>query len=252
MHSDQPFRIHSLGHISSRILACLAASWLIAGCTSTKNLALETTFPVPLVNKVPVTLGLHLDEELLGYVYTEQIEKKGEWNVDVGAVQTELFDNLATGLFAGHQIISADVAPGLDGILKPNIEELQFSLPSQTRSNFYEVWIRYNFELYDSNGNPIGDWPLPAYGKASKEDFSSSSSGVKAAAIAACRDAMAFFVLNFNKVPAVQQWLAAGKPQKPPAPPVESSEAANPTGLTDPGSAEKTATEASENEETNS
>lgn len=249
MHSDNPLRFSSLSRKSSRVFTCLAASCLLASCTSTKNLALETTFPVPLVNKVPVTLGVHLDEELLGYVYTEEIEKKGEWNVDVGAVQTELFDNLATGLFEGHQIISADVAPGLDGILKPKIEELQFSLPSQTRSNFYEVWIRYNFKLYDSNGNPIGDWPLPAYGKASNEDFSSSSSGVKAAAIAACRDAMAFFVLNFNKVPAVQQWLAAGKPQRPPAPPVETGEAAGPE---DPGTAEKTATEASENEETNS
>lgn len=252
MQSDNPSNFPRLGGARRGAIVCLTVSWLLASCSTTKNLALETTFPVPLVNKVPVTMGVHLDEELLGFVYNETIEKKGEWNVDVGSVQTELFDNLATGLFEKHQMINADAAPGLDGILKPAIEELQFSLPSQTRSNFYEVWIRYNFELYDSNGNRIGDWPLPAYGKASKEDFSSSSSGVTAAAVAACRDAMAFFVLNFGKVPAVRQWLAAGKPQKPPPPPAETGTDSDNPGLTQEGTAETEAGEATQDEETSS
>lgn len=202
-------------HITASVLATLI---LLSSCTSTRNLELETTFPVPLMDKMSVRLGVHLDEEILSYVYHEEIEKKGEWNVELGSVQTELFDNLARGLFEAHALVDGNRAPSLDGVLKPSIVDLQFSLPTQTRSNFYEVWIRYNFELYDSNGNRIGDWPLPAYGKASKKDFGSASAGVEAAAIAACRDAMAFFALNFGKVPTVRQWLADGKPQQPPPP----------------------------------
>ncbi|NKB97997.1 MAG: hypothetical protein GKR90_05805 [Pseudomonadales bacterium] len=218
------------------VCSVLVIGFLLSACAGTKNLALDTTFPVPLIDKLPMRLGVYLDEDLRGYVYNEKLEKKGEWNVDVGSVQTELFTNLAAGLFEGHQLVTETSAPNFDGVLEPEITDLQFSLPTQTRSNFYEVWIRYNFKLYDSNGNTIGDWPLPAYGKASKEDFSSASSGVEAAAVAACRDAMAFFVLNFQKVPAVKQWLAAGKPQLPPAPapiPAPAAESASPGEATD-------------------
>ena len=196
-----------------------SAVLLLAGCVGSKNVALEGTFPVPLMDKIPVSLAIHLDEELLGYIYQENLEKEGEWNVNLGSVQTELFENLSVGLFEAHALVGANAAPGFDGVLKPKIDDLQFSLPAHTRSNFYEVWIRYSFELYDSNGNSIGTWPLPAYGKASKRDFGSASTGVEAAAIAACRDAMAFFALNFAKVPQVRQWLANGKPQLPPPPP---------------------------------
>lgn len=207
------------------LLILFVALGTLAGCAGTKKVALEGTFPIPLMNKAPVRLGLHLDDELLSFVYTEEVEKEGEWNVDLGSVQTELFENLAAGLFEAHGVVKANAAPGFDGVLKPRIDDLQFSLPAQTRSNFYEVWIRYSFDLYDSNGNAIGNWPLPAYGKASKRDFGSASAGVEAAAIAACRDAMAFFALNFNKVPPVRQWLADGKPQQPPPAPQAAPEA---------------------------
>ena len=195
-------------------------SFGLAGCASTKNLALDTTFPIPLMNKIPVRLAFHLDDALLSYVYSEKIAKKGQWNVELGSVQTKLFNNLAAGIFEQYTLVTDNSAPGLDGVLQPSITDLQFSLPDQTRSDFYEVWIRYNFDLYDSNGNSVGNWPLTAYGKASKNDFSSASTGVEAAAIAACRDAMAFFAINFTKEPIVKKWLAGGKPQKPPATPI--------------------------------
>ena len=217
LNRHQGERLRPLHILRLGLIVCV--SFGLASCASTKNLVLDTTFPVPLMNKVPVRLAFHLDDTLLSYVYSEKIEKKGQWNVELGSVQTKLFNNLAAGIFEQHTIVATNSAPGLDGVLKPSITDLQFSLPDQTRSDFYEVWIRYNFDLYDSNGNPVGNWPLTAYGKASKNDFSSSSSGVEAAAIAACRDAMAFFAINFTKVPIVKKWFANGKPQKPPAAP---------------------------------
>jgi hypothetical protein len=35
----------------------------------------------------------------------------------------------------------------VDGVLTPTIEEVQFSTPDQTRSDYFEVWVRYRFEL---------------------------------------------------------------------------------------------------------
>ena len=204
---------------------------LLTGCSSSHNLALDNTFPVPLMQKTPLKLALYLDEELLSYTYYEKIDKKGEWNVALGPVQETLFVNLARGVLEDYEVVDGLTSSSMHGVLKPHIDDLQFSLPEQTRSNFYEVWIKYRFQLYDPNGGYVGEWPLPAYGKASKKDFGSSGSGVEAAAIAACRDAMAFFALNFTREPIVKSWLDAGMPPGTAIPPPteqESEEGADP------------------------
>ncbi len=192
---------------------------LLGGCAGTAHLEIETSrFPVPVMQKAPVRLGIHLDDTLTSYIHKETIEKKGDFEVAVGPAQKDLFNNLAMGVFEGYEFVSENRAPHLDGVLKPNIAELQFSLPSQTRSDYYEIWIRYQFQLFDREGNLIGNWTLPAYGKASQKDHGSKSTGLEEAALAACRDAMAFFSINFTRETMVSQWLAAGKPLVPPQP----------------------------------
>ena len=205
---------------ASRWLLPVLALTLSACASSTKRLELEGSFPIPLIAKSPVNLGIHLDDTLTSFIHKETIEKKGSWEVSLGPAQKELFSNLATGVFQNYQFVDGlDVEAPLDGVLKPAIAEVQFALPSQTRSDYYEVWIRYDFVLYDRAGTPVGQWKLPAYGKASKTNYGSSSNGLQAAAMAACRDAMAFFSINFAREPVVQQWIAAGKPLMPaPAP----------------------------------
>jgi len=199
------------------LLAAVIA--LLGACAGTKHLEIEGTFPIPLIQKSPVNLGIHLDDALVTYIHTEAIDKKGEWEVSIGPAQQQLFNNLATGVFEGHTFVDGVIAEApLDGVLRPTITEVQFSLPSQTRSNYYEVWIRYDFQLYDRAGNLVGGWKLPAYGKASKKNYGSASNGLQAAAMAACRDAMAFFSINFSREPVVARWLAAGKPLVPPQP----------------------------------
>lgn len=194
----------------------------VAACTGTKRLEVEGTFPVPLMEKTPISLGILLDEDLTGYVHKETIERRGTWEVSVGPAQVQLFNKLGSGVFEAYQFVesiseTASNQP-LDGTLKPLIKEVQFALPAQTRSSYYEVWIRYEFQLYDRAGTLVGEWKLPAYGKANKNNHSSTSKGLQAAAMAACRDAMAFFSINFSREPVVAAWLAAGKPLMPPPP----------------------------------
>jgi hypothetical protein len=213
----------------------------IGACTGTKRLEVEGSFPVPLMEKTPVSLGILLDEDLTSYVHTETIERKGTWEVSVGPAQVQLFNNLGSGVFEAYQFVesiseTASDQP-LDGTLKPLIKEVQFSLPTQTRSSYYEVWIRYEFQLYDRAGTLVGQWKLPAYGKANESNHGSASSGLQAAAMAACRDAMAFFSINFSREPVVAAWLAAGKPLMPP-PPVPAPDLSAPEltpADTDPG-----------------
>ena len=213
--------------------------FFFSGCAGTKQLAIDSTFPVPIIEKAPVNLGIYLDETLVTYTHKETIENSGSWEVQIGSAQTQLFTNLATGLFESYTFVSdSTVQAPMEGVLKPNITEVQFSVPEQTRSDYYEVWIRYEFELYDRQGNAIGTWKLPAYGKASKKNHGSSSNGLQAAAIAACRDAMAFFSINFTREPAVQKWIAAGKPSLPPPVPAVDTPATAEVGTTQPAEQE--------------
>ena len=193
----------------------------LAACAGTKRLNVDASrFPIPVMQKQALNLGIHLDEALISYVHTETIEKKGTWEVSLGPAQTTLFSNLAVGVFEQHELIQSDHAAHLDAVLKPSIHEVQFSLPSQTRSDYYEVWIRYGFKLFDPQGGLVDEWKLPAYGKANKNNFGSKSVGLQEAALAACRDAMAFFSINFAKEPAIIKWLQAGQPLMPKPPPV--------------------------------
>jgi len=206
-----------LSRTKTQTLPLLAALLLSACATTTQKLELEGSFPIPLIAKSPVNLGIHLDDTLTTFTHKETIEKKGSWEVSLGPAQEELFGNLATGVFQNYRFVDGlNIDAPFDGVLQPAIAEVQFALPSQTRSDYYEVWIRYDFFLYDRAGNPVGQWKLPAYGKASKNNYGSKSNGLQAAAMAACRDAMAFFSINFAREPVVQQWIAAGKPLMPP------------------------------------
>lgn len=187
----------------------VAGLLLLSACTGTRTVNIESNFPVPLMQKNALHMGLLLDEDLLNFSYQEKIEGKGEWNVPVGTVQRELFANLSSGMFTEYSFVASvpSAETQVQAVLKPAISDLQFSLPEQTRSNFYEVWIRYTFQLFDAGGNLIAEWPLPAYGKANKKDYGSANKGVTAAAVAACRDAMAFFAINFKREPKIEQWL---------------------------------------------
>ncbi len=216
----------------------------LSACSGPKKLAVEGVFPIPLMQKAPVSLGIYLDETLVQYEHKETIDKKGSWEVAIGPSQQALFDNLASGVFEAHTFVSAQTIDGAwDGVLKPSIEEVQFSLPDQTRSNYYEVWIRYKFMLFDREGGLIGEWNLPAYGKASNKNYGSSTAGLQAASMAACRDAMAFFSINFSREPVVRKWLAAGKPLAPPTQTGTAQSGATQSGATQSGTTQSGTTQ---------
>jgi hypothetical protein len=195
------------------LLTAAASASVLTGCGGASVAVPTTSFPVPLVEKLPLRMGIHLNDELLAYVHAEKLETAGDWSIDLGGAQQSMFTNLLTGMFDQIEFVAnpESASTDLDGVLVPNIEEVQFSIPSQTRSDYYEVWIRYQFKLYSGDGQLLADWPLTAYGKANQRNYGMQTDqpGLQAAALAACRDAMAFFTVQFQGVPPVKDWLAA-------------------------------------------
>ncbi len=187
----------------------MAAALFAFGCAGAKVAVPTTQFPVPLVAKVPLPLGLYLDESLLTYIHKESREQQGDWEIEIGSAQPAMFANLLNGMFIGHRRVEriGDSHGDIAAVLAPAIEEIQFATPEQTRTDYYEVWIRYRFDLHSNQGAKLGDWSLTAYGKSHKQNHSGASPALREAALAACRDAMAFFTQQFPTVPVVQSWL---------------------------------------------
>jgi hypothetical protein len=167
-------------------------------------------FPVPVVETLPLTMGLVLTDELTGYVHEEKLENNGNWVIDIGAAQQPMFENLFRGLFTNYETL-----PKVDGqsqshhgVIVPNITQVQFAIPSQTRTDYFEVWIRYQIQLFDEQ-TLIAEWPITAYGKANVRNYGlvSTNPALTAAARAACRDAMAFFAVEFGADPKIRAWL---------------------------------------------
>lgn len=205
-------RLPQVTRMMLRFVAPALLVLAIGGCGGA-TVSVPPKLPVPLVERLPLTIGIHLSEELLAYEHREKIEQSGEWRIDLGTAQSTMFTNLLSGMFERVAPVPEPTSPTseVDGVLVPRIEEVQFSTPDQTRSEYFEVWVRYQFALHDRDGTLVGEWPMTAYGKANAHNYGMNSRepALQAAALSALRDAMAFFTVQFRTVPAVQSWLNA-------------------------------------------
>ena len=208
--------------------AALVALVTLMGCAGAKVQVPPADLPIPLVKQLPVSVGLYLSDELISYFHEEEMAQNGTWRIDIGNAQELMFDNLAAGLFARHSRVAAlpgsdtgaELTGGIDAVLAPSIEQLQFAIPAQTRSDYFEVWIRYRFQLLDPKGEKIAEFPLEAYGRANSRNYGfmedTANGALQEAARQALRDTMTFFSIRFPQYPAVKRWLRSQQTQTEP------------------------------------
>ena len=184
----------------------LGAAFLF-GCTGA-NVVVNTVVPAPLVDSMPLRVGVFFDESLKGYVHEETLEDHGNFRIELGAVQVPVFERVFDALFEETVALSSmEADDGVAAVIVPVFEELQFAIPAQTRSQFFEVWIKYRIDVYDPAGELLAQWPLPAYGKSNERNFGfmedSKGSGLNEASVRALRDAAAHLSFYFPRVPEV-------------------------------------------------
>lgn len=201
---------------ADRSLPCLLVAALLglaAGC-GPATVKVEGNFPAPLIEPLPLTMGIYYSEDFANHEFFEEAKRPGEssWLVSTGTAQVEMWDRLFTGLFTHLVQIENEpgtgrARPGLDGILIPHVEELQYTIPTHTNVKIYEIWLRYRFELVTSRGEPIAEWFMTSYGKTPTAFLQTDQEAVNLAAVMALRDAGANFSTNFTRVPALEGWL---------------------------------------------
>ena len=233
------------------LAAALVGGWFLGGCATGASVTVNASVPRPLVEPIDAAVGIYYNDELKNYVHVEELVEYGVYRIDIGASHAPVFAQVFDAMFetvvpvarvggddatadetnaddpdADTEGDGADAAsnprpvrftrpdgtpPAVAGIIAPSIEEVQFAIPKQTGSEFYEVWISYRLDLYDTNGNQLGEYPVIGYGKANEANFGGlgqASPALNAATIWALRDAAAMLSFQFRNQAQSQDWIA--------------------------------------------
>jgi hypothetical protein len=177
---------------------------LIAGCGA--NVTLDpVTIPAPLIDPMPLSVAIRIPAEFENYVHEDEVLGREKWRIDLGRSNAALFSQLFKFMFDDVTVIGPDDDAStldVDALVEPSIEAFEFSVPSQSKTESYAVWIRYRLKIYDSGGDMYANWPLSAYGKS--EQFGlTGDEPLKRAAILAMRDAAALMIMNLDKATAI-------------------------------------------------
>jgi len=177
---------------------------LMAGCGA--NVTLDpVTIPAPLIDPMPLSVAIRIPVEFENYVHEDEVLGREKWRIDLGRSNAALFSQLFKFMFDDVTVIGPDddaATLGVDALVEPSIDAFEFSVPSQSKTESYAVWIRYRLKIYDSAGDMYANWPLSAYGKS--EQFGlTGDEPLKRAAILAMRDAAALMIMNLDKATAI-------------------------------------------------
>ncbi len=174
----------------------MLASYL-AGCSSSVTLK-PTAIPPPLIDKIPASIGLRIPAEFESFVHEEEVLGRKHWKIDLGRSNAVLFTQLFTYMFEKVTVLDADDDASLlslDALIEPSIDAFEFSVPKQTKTEAFAVWIRYRLKVYNSDGTVVANWPVSAYGKS---QAGGGSDALRRAAVLAMRDAAALIIMKLD------------------------------------------------------
>ena len=190
------------------LLVTFLLSLLLISCKSTVDI--NGHFPSPVINQLPYSIGVIFDKEFSGYRYIEKSEKREKWEIHVGDAQVKMLNVVLKAMFSNMEVTSGFHSTSgntLDLFFQPSLENFQYNVPYETQGNMFEVWLKYNMKVYDSQGQIIADWILTAYGKTPSAFFKSQEAALNDAMVIALRDLGAGLSLKFSQVPEINKWL---------------------------------------------
>ena len=178
----------------------LLLSALIAGCGA--NVRLDPpTIPAPNINQEQVTVAVRMPDHFESFVHEENVMGREEWRIDLGNSNSVFFSQLFSYMFRDVVMLAPDEDAwqhSIDAMIEPSIEAFEFSVPNQTKSDSFAVWIRYRIKVYDRYGTLVASAPISAYGK-SLTTTMGGDEALQRAAVLAMRDAAALMIIKFDE-----------------------------------------------------
>jgi hypothetical protein len=186
----------------------VAVGACVAGCGGSQVIV-EATFPTPLIDPLPVSMGIVIPDELYNFIYTEDVPDQSLWTIALGDANVAMLEPLFRKMFrATRALESLAAASGdgtLDGVIEPRLEKFEFDVPTGERDEFVEVWLQYQITVYEPGGATVIEWPVSGYGKS--ELIRDAEDAVQRAAVVAMREAGATISTKFSEQPQLRDWL---------------------------------------------
>jgi len=173
---------------------------LAAGCGLSVKLD-PPTIPEPNINRIPVTVAVRLPENFSDFEHQEDVLGREQWTINLGKSNAVFFTQLLTYMFDTVIMLGPDEdanAHKFDALIEPSIDAFEFSVPNQTKTDAFAVWIRYRIKVYDRHGTMVANLPVSAYGK-SLTTTMNKSDALQRAAVLAMRDAAALMIMKFDE-----------------------------------------------------
>jgi hypothetical protein len=186
---------------AKHLLRCsIVFALLITGCAS--NVTVDPpSIPEPHIDKLPLDVALRIPAEFHNFVHEENVLGRETWIISLGSANATFFEQLFGYMFDNVIVLGPDddaLEYTFDALIEPKIVGFEFSVPNQSKTDAFSVWIRYRMQIFDSAGNSAASWTVSAYGKSQKEGLGGSKS-LQRAAVLAMRDAAALILLQMNK-----------------------------------------------------
>ena len=194
-------------HSTRNALTGMLIAGLISGCAGSNVKLQIPTIPTPLIHQIPATVGLRMPENFYHFVHEEQVFGREEWSIDLGGSNAALFTQLFGYMFQNVIVLNDSDDPkalAIDALIEPSIDAFEFSVPNQSKTDSFAVWIRYRIRVFDFDGNEVANWPVSAYGKSQTSSISGSQA-LQRAAILAMRDAAALMIIKLDEMTGISK-----------------------------------------------
>lgn len=178
---------------------------VVALSACSQHVVLSEDFPVPVMRKIQVPITLYIPPELRGYKHREKPDKGADWTIVFGEANAKLFEAVLGGMFEPLTVVySLDAVPDNATIIRPVMQDYQFSTPGMSKGEYYEVWIKYSLQMLQPKNKQLLDWHFTAYGR-EESSGSSAAKAMREASRRAMRDGAAAVVLGLPKQAKVRE-----------------------------------------------
>jgi len=192
---------------------CCVLGLALAGC-GTVEVQPQTQLPPPLIDQLPVTVGVHYPPEFRSYVHKET-RYQVDYEINLGPAHVIKLTRLLEAIFA--HVVEVDdpsspkaVDPGIVMVLEPRFEDYAFLTPRDMVGEAYTVTIRYRLNLYDPEGQRVDGYVFTGYGR-QKSGALTGSRPLAEATQRAMRDAGAKLAVELPEQDSVRLLLAGEK-----------------------------------------
>jgi hypothetical protein len=192
------------GNLKLFWLRSLSATLFVAAlcsCAGSRVSVQDPSIPTPLIDQYPMSVAVRFPEAFDHFVHEEQVIGKEKWTIDLGRSNRLLFTQLFGSMFEEFMVLDDTTDPKelpIDALIEPSIDAFEFSVPNQSQTDEFAVWIRYRIKIFDSEGIQIANWPIAAYGKSQTSTFGGDAA-LRRAAVLAMRDAAALIIMQMDK-----------------------------------------------------